>query len=247
LLHWNIIESGGEGNEINQTVIAGTENDFNEVNALLQKAGMQERVLGRIEPGPVAGPKTIGTFAELTTLLRVYPVKEIIFCEGKLSFKQVIDVLPSMPFHLRIKLYATRSHTLIGSSRKDEAGHYLSKDPDFRLYNPVSRRNKTLSDVIIALLFLITFPVHLIIKARPFYFFKNVISVLILQKTWIGYALPRKDLPPLKTGILTTTGLPPLLNTLPDKSLHEADISYARSFTIFNDARIVWLNYKLLS
>ena len=247
LLHWNIIENAGESDEINQTVIAGTESDFNEVNALLQKAGMQERVLGRIEPGEVAEPKTIGTFNNLRSLLRLYPVKEIIFCEGTLSFKKIIEVLPSMPLHLRVKLYSARTNTLIGSSRKDEAGNYLSKDSALRLYQTVSLRNKTLADVIIAFLFLITFPLHLILKARPFVFLKNVISVLLLKKTWIGYALPEKDLPSLKPGVLTSTGLPGFLNTLPDKSLHAADILYAKSFTILNDAKIIWLNYKLLS
>ena len=247
LLHWNIIESGGESNEMNQTVIAGTESDFNEVSALLQKAGMQERVLGRIEPGEVAEPKTIGTFNNLKSLLRLYPVKEIIFCEGTLSFKKIIDVIPSMPLHLRVKLYAARTNTLIGSSRKDEAGNYLSRDSSFRLSQPVSLRNKTMADVIIAIFFLITFPIHFILKARPFIFFKNVLSVFLLKKTWIGYAFSEKDLPQLKPGVLTSTGLPGFLNTLPDKSLHAADILYAKSFTILNDAKIIWFNYKLLS
>lgn len=247
LLHWNIIESVGESDEINQTVIAGTESDFNEVNALLQEAGMQERVLGRIEPGEIAKLKTIGTFNNLRSLLRLYPVKEIIFCEGNLSFKKIIEVLPAMPLHLRVKLFAARTHTLIGSSRKDEAGNYLSKDSDFRLYQAVSLRNKTMADVIIAFLFLVTFPLHFIIKARPLVFFKNVINVFLLKKTWIGYALSEKDLPPLKAGVLTSTGLPAFLNTLPDKSLQAADILYAKSFTIVNDVKIIWLNYKLLS
>ncbi|MEP6927791.1 MAG: glycosyltransferase [Ginsengibacter sp.] len=247
LLHWNIIESPGESDEINQTVIAGTESDFNEVNTLLQNAGMQERILGRIEPGEVAEPKTIGTLINLTSLLRLYPVKEIIFCEGKLSFKKIIEVLPNNPPHLRVKLYSAGINTLIGSSRKDKAGIYLTQNSFFRLYDPVSLRNKTMTDVMIAFLFLITFPLHFILKARPFAFFKNVISVFLFRKTWIGYALQEKDLPPLKPGVLTSTGLPDYLNTLPDKSLNDADILYAKSFTLMNDAKIIWLNYKLLS
>ncbi|MEO8765216.1 MAG: glycosyltransferase [Ginsengibacter sp.] len=247
LLRWNIIESRAEEDEINQTVIAGSEEDFNEVNALLQTAGMQERVLGRVEPGDIAGPKTIGSFNNLPSLLHLYPVKEIVFCEGNLSFQKIIGMLPSIPFYLRVKFYTTRAHTLIGSGRRDEAGNYLSKDPAFRLSQPVNLRNKAMADVIIAFLFLITFPVHFILKARPVAFFKNVISVFLLNKTWIGYAGAEKDLPSLKPGILTTTGLPASLNSLPDPSLHDADIFYARSFSTVNDAKIIWLNYKMLS
>jgi GT2 family glycosyltransferase len=247
LLYWNIIERVGERDEINQTIIAGTESDFDEVSALLQKAGMQERVLGRIEPGEAPGPKTIGNFNNLRSLLHSYPAKEIIFCEGSLSFKEIIEVLPALPPHLRIKLYAASTNTLIGSRRKDEAGNYLSKEVPFRLNQRVNLRNKTMTDVTIAFLFIITFPLHLVIKSRPGRFFKNAFDVLLLQKTWIGYAIPEKDLPPLKPGVLTSTGLPVFLNTLPDKSLHDADILYARSFTILNDIEIIWLNYKLLS
>ena len=247
LLHWNIIENAGESDEINQTVIAGTEEDFNEVNTLLQKAGMQERVLGRVDPGDVAEPKTIGTFNNLRNLVPLYPVKEIIFCEGTLSFKKIIEIIPVMPPHLRLKIYSAHTNTLIGSSRKDETGNFLAKDSAFRLSQPVSLRNKAMADVIIAFLFLITFPLHFILKARPLVFFKNVIGVFLLKKTWIGYALPEKDLPPLKPGVLTSTGLPVFLNTLPDKSLRAADILYARTFTISNDAKIIWLNYRLLS
>ena len=71
--------------------------------------------------------------------------------------------------------------------------------------------------------------------------------MFLLKKTWIGYALPEKDLPSLRPGVLTSTGLPAFLNTLPDKSLRDADILYAKSFTILNDVKIIWLNYKLLS
>jgi O-antigen biosynthesis protein len=247
LLNWNVIESAAESGEINQTVIAGTEADFNKLNALLQQAGMQERILGRIEPGNVTEPQTIGNFREITSLLRSYPVKEIIFCEGKLSFKEIIEILPSMPAHLRVKFYSTNTNTLIGSSRKDQTGKYLSDGATFRLDATVSLRNKMLADFIIAILFLLTFPLHAIFKKRAFGFFKNVFSVLLLQKTWIGYALPEKELPPLKPGILTTTGLPRSLNTLPVQSLQAADILYAKTFSILNDVRIIWFNYKLLS
>ena len=247
LVSWNVIENSKESTEINQTVIAGIENDFNELMPLLQAAGMQERVLGRIAPGEMNEPKTIGSFNNLSGLLQLYPVKEIIFCEGKLSFKEIIEVLPLVPPHVRIKLYATGIHAIIGSSSRNEAGNYISKDAFFRLSQSVSNRNKALSDVIIAFLFLITFPLHLIIKSRRYLFFKNVFSVFFLKKTWIGYALFEEDLPILKPGILTSTGLPASLNTLPEKSLHATDYLYARDFHISNDIKMIWLNYKFLS
>ncbi len=247
LLYWNIIERAGESDEINQTIIAGTEEDLNKVSTLLQKAGMHERLLGRIEPGRETYQKTIGNFVDLKNILRQYPVKEIIFCAGTLSFKQIIEAMPQLPSNLRVKIYSSCTNTLIGSSSKDDPGNYLSSDISFRLSNAVSLRNKTMTDVTVAFIFIASFPLHFMIKLRPFLFYKNVFSVLLLKKTWVGYAIPEKKLPPLKPGILSTTGLPVNLNTLPDNSLHAADILYAKNFTVLNDVKTIWVNYKLLS
>ncbi|MEO8412094.1 MAG: glycosyltransferase [Ginsengibacter sp.] len=247
LLHWNIIENSPGSDEMNQIIIVGTRAEFNNVSALLQSTGMQERVLGRITPEELPETKSIGSFNNLVNFLNLYPVREIIFCEGALSFKKIIEVLPHLPPHVRKKLYAANLHTLIGSAGANETANYISKFSNFRLGQPVSRRNKILADIIIAFLFLISFPLHCIIKSRRLLFFKNVLSVLFLKKTWVGYALNEKNLPTLRPGILTTTGLPAAFNTLPDESLYKTDSLYAKNFYIFNDIKMVWLNYKLLS
>ena len=247
LLDWSIIEKAAENNEINQTLIAGTQYDFNELSDLLLKAGMHERILGRVDPDETNSSRSIGAFKNLSELLKSYPVKEIIFCERNLSFKKIIEAMPELPAKLRIKLFVSGTNTLIGSDSKNEPGNYISKDTFFRLALPVNRRNKNLADMIISLFFLISFPIHFLIKSKPLSFFKNVFSVLFLRKTWIGYAVCEKKLPPLKQGILTTTGLPARLNTLADESLYNTDILYAKNFHILNDIKMVWLNYKLLS
>ena len=78
-------------------------------------------------------------------------------------------------------------------------------------------------------------------------FFRNGFAVMFRGKTWVGYALEEKDLPPLKNGVLTSTGLPAHLNTLSQKNLRAADILYAKGFHYLKDLQFVWYNYKLLS
>lgn len=241
----NVIES--ENDEINQTLIAGTEKDFNEVSTILQNAGLQERVLGRIEPGKENKNNTIGSFNDLKIILKKYPAKEIIFCEGTLSFKKIIEVLPELPHRIRRKFFASGMHFLIGGNGKNKAGTHVSNNPELKLNQPVGKRNKIFSDIIISLFFLLTFPVHLLIKRKPFLFFKNVITVLMQKKTWIAFASPKNNLPDGKKGILTTTGLPSSLNTLPDESLQITDVVYASNFHLLNDMKIIWFNYKFLS
>ncbi len=248
LLKWNIIENSMERDEINETIIAGNEIEFEEVSSLLEKAGLHQRVLGRIEPGENGGNRSIGNISNLNILLRRYPVKEIIFCKGiSLSYKKIIETITELPRFLRIKIYTAYTNTLVGSESSNASGKFISGTSQYLINKPVNRRNKKLIDVSVALFFLVTFPVHLIIKKNPNIFFKNVFDVLFFKKTWIGYALNEIDLPELKKGILTGTGLPNSLNTLSEKSLRAADEFYAKNFNYINDLKLIWLNYKFLS
>lgn len=246
LLEWKIIESAAENDEINQTVIAGTADEFNEVNHFLENSGKKERVLGRIGTNDIKDLSTIGTFNNLTEVLHLYPVKEIIFCEGSLSFKTIIETIPHIPHQVRIKFFAKGSHTIIGSDDKDVAGEFISKEEGYRLANAVYRRSKNLFDVIVSLVFLIVFPIHFFIKKRPALFFKNIFTVLSGKKTWVGYAAEEKSLPDLKPGIITTTGLPFALNTLPHESLLATDKLYAKHYHVLHDIKLVWNNSRLL-
>ncbi len=247
LLKWDIIEKAQQKDEIDETIIAGTESEFDQVVLLLEKAGMQERVLGRIETGETGEKKTIGKLDDLPGLLKRYPIKEIIFCEGSLSFRKIIDSISLLNKRVRLKIFTACSNTLIGSESKNVSGKFISGEERYQLNSPVSRRNKNLIDIGLAIFFLMTFPFHLLFKKHSFLFFQNIFDVLSGRKTWIGYALDEKDLPLLKKGVLTSTGLPADLNTLSQKNLRSADVLYAKSFHYLKDLKIVWYNYKLLS
>jgi GT2 family glycosyltransferase len=247
LLRWNIIKSAKDDDEVNQTIVVGSEKDLQHVYSILQKAGFHERILGRVGIENESTLNVVGTFDNLANLLHVYPVKEIIFCEGTLSFKEIINAVPLVPGHFRIKIFGKCTSALTGSESRDEPGNYSSLQTNFRLADTVNRRNKSLVDVTIAVIFIFSFPLHFIIKRKPLSFFKNVFDVLLQKKTWVGYALYKKELPFLKPGVLTTTGLPPALNTLSEKSLHTSDGLYATGFHVLTDIKIVWLNYKFLS
>ncbi|MGH2648909.1 MAG: glycosyltransferase family 2 protein, partial [Ginsengibacter sp.] len=247
LLRWKIINSAKEDDEINQTIVAGTEKDLEDVRLILHKAGMHERILGRIDTENKTNSKTVGLFENLSSLLHMYPVKEIIFCEGSITFKEIINSMPLVPKHIRIKIHGECTSSLAGSDSRNETGSYNSKYSGFRLSDTVNCRNKSLADVTISIVFLFSFPLHFIIKKRPLAFFKNVFDVLLLKKTWIGYAIPENELPHLKPGILTTTGLPVVLNTLSEEGLYTSDSLYAKGFHVLTDIKIIWLNYKFLS
>ncbi len=128
LLKWKKAEKTRESNGNNQTVVAGSEYEFEEINSLLENAGMREKIFGRIETGGCKNADTIGTFGNLEKILQRNSIKEIIFCEGELSFKKIIETMPQVPETITIQLFSNGSHAIIGSNDKNVAGNYILKN-----------------------------------------------------------------------------------------------------------------------
>ncbi len=245
LVHLKVLESFDE-DENKQTVIAGTVSEFNTVLTLLQSAGIKERALGRVDVENTNATSAIANIAALTSLFTVYPVKEVIFCEGKLSFKDIIELVKTIPRNVRIKFFASGSESIIGSDYKNMAGHFFTRNYKYKLGTDVGRRNKHLADMIISLIFIASFPIHLLLQKKPGHFFKNLADVLVRNKTWVGYSSSSTDLPLLKPGVISVTSFPVFMNTLPEESLALADKWYAKNYTVWHDMQLVWKGYKFL-
>ena len=225
-------------------LVSGT-NEFTDAGKLLSESGKDQQIFGRVSINKNENG-TIGSLDQLPQLVQEIPVKEIIFCEGDISYKSIIEQIQLLPHWLRYKFYGKSSHSIVGSDSKDEAGDYLAMEKTFVLAQPVSKRNKRLWDVLYALLFLISFPIHFIFQKKPLYFFSNVFAVFFGKKTWVGYCFSKKELPLLLPSVLSCTGLPQQLNHLPKESLEKADYWYARDYSVGNDINIIWKNYKHL-
>jgi hypothetical protein len=245
LVNLKVISRDEKDEEHRQTFIVGTEKEFEEVNSIMKHAGMQERVLGRVDVNG-SHVNALGEIENLKPLLSTYSIKEVIFCEGYLSLKSIIEIMKDIPKQVRMKFHTANASGIIGSDSKSTSGKFISADRQINLSLPVSRRNKNLIDFLISIFFIITFPVHLFVQKKPGNFFKNVFDVLLLKKTWVGYSFNQASLPKIKKGILTTTGLPASLNTLPPESLAASDKWYATDYDVFEDLKIVWRRYKFL-
>lgn len=226
-----------------KTLLVAGDDELPQINTLLKETGKEQQVFGRVS---INGSRssTVGSINNLSSLTKELDVKEIIFCEGELSNKKIIELIQQYP--LRYKFHAKNSGSIVGSDSKDEAGNYLAMEKAFVLAQPLSKRNKRLWDAIYCLLFIITFPLHFFLQKNPFAFFKNVFAVLAGKKTWVGYCYTKKELPSLNEGVLSTSGLPSSLNHLPQESLEKTDYWYARDYNVSNDISIIWNNYKYL-
>jgi hypothetical protein len=245
LVRYGVISSNRKDDNPN-TLIVGSQAEYEKTLTMMKEAGLQERVLGRIA---VTDSDTtgIGRWDRIELLTGVVPFREIIFCEGVLSFGEIISVMKTIPAQTMIKFHASGSRSIVGSNSKDTSGESVSTENGFKLSDPHHRRIKRLLDIAVAVAGLITFPVHLFGVKKPFSFFSNCIAVLFMQKTWIGYATVEKTLPPLRKAVIACNGVPVAIKQqLPNESLQMVDYWYARDYLPVNDLKLIKATYRKL-
>jgi GT2 family glycosyltransferase len=246
LIQNNILYKKNTGEENQYTLIIGSENEFQSLIRIMQQANLHERVLGRIavdenEEG------AIGSWKNLNALHYSLHFKEIIFCEGNLTFKEIIESIQILPKNIRIKFHSEKSRSIVGSDSKDTLGEAVSLESIYRLADPYNRRIKRLIDIISSVFFIIGFPIHLAFVKSPFRFLGNCFKVLSANRTWIGYIINGKPLPSLRKGILGCNGIPvSSAQPLPAESLHLVDEWYARDYEPLQDLKLLWKAYRKL-
>lgn len=246
LTNTGVLQQTNSANEHPGTLIVASKEEYEKVLNIIKQAGLKERILGRV---PVDEKDTAGTgnYKNLKHLLSSIAFREVIFCEGTLTFAAVLESCKQLPRGVKIKFHAAGSRSIVGSDSKSTTGNTLSVENGYRLGDPYNRRLKRLIDISFSLLALVTFPIHLFGISKPAGFFSNCLSVLFAQKTWIGYALSEKKLPPLRSGIIACNGVPlSSLQQMPEESLRAVDQWYAADYEPVNDWRILFRNYKKL-
>ena len=248
-LRWLLIKAGlllQAANKISQPfiLIAASEKEFAETKNFLAQKGFAEKVIGRVaindsEEASVAELKGISNAAKALN------AKEIIFCAGSLSYKNIIDQLPQMPYTIRARFHAACSGSIVSSDASTSNGQIWSADVIFNLSKAVNKRIKRLLDITTSLLFFITFPLHFFGVKKPLHFFENCFDVLTGKKTWIGYIIPSSALPHLREGVLGSNGLTKNgKDVVSDESLKTVDYWYAHDYEPLNDVKAIFAGYK---
>ena len=245
-IQWNYLETNNENEERRQTIVVANEQDFSTINGLLQNAGMTERVLGRVSTDLTGSPSILGTVKQLPQLVKKYQVKEIIFCEKGLSFKEIINSIKTFYGTTRNKFHASGSNSIIGSDSKNTSGGFIAQSKNYRIGMPLQRRNKRLLDIAVSIFFILAIPILIFIKKNIAAFYKNVLAVLTAKQTWVGYATENNGLPAIKASVITSTALPKKLNDLPAESLKRSDAWYAQGYTAITDLKAIGRGFKYL-
>ena len=102
-------------NNKQEVLIVAGEKEYNLLTGAIVKTGLQIKIIARVN-GVNAG------------LLKDYDAEEVIFCEGGISFKEIIDTIQHLPNTVSCQFYSAGSHSIIGSDSKDTVGDCISLD-----------------------------------------------------------------------------------------------------------------------
>ena len=243
LHHWGVLYDDNEERRHQQTLVVATPGEYNEINLLLQQAGLEQRLMGRVAPN---GDKeeAVATIAQLQALVNSIQLREIIFAQGYLSYKQIIEQVQKLPQGVCARFHANGSLSIVGSDSKDASGEFVSAEGNYQLAHPYQRRMKRIVDVSMAIFILITFPVQLVLYGWRILYRAG--AVLFYKKTWVGYSTATANLPLLPPGVLTTSGASNVTASEAPAGAQQIDILYARQYHWVNDLTIIFRNYKHL-
>jgi GT2 family glycosyltransferase len=243
LLQTGVLEKAVEETEY-FSLLAGTETDLKKVNNLLQQSGRTQTIQGFVSP--LNEERALGQLSEIQQLLQNTPANELILCESKeLSFAAIIHLYEQTGDQIKLRLHAEGSESIIGSDSKNRAGEALHLQT-YRLSKATNLRLKRLIDVSSSLIFILSFPLHLIFHKQPLVLLRHSVQVLLQRKTWIGFSAFRTHLPVLLPSVVGPAGLPHGQSRLKEEGLLLADEWYAREYEPLYDLKIIFTNYQKL-
>ncbi len=236
-------------NKLRNLVIVGTAQESERAFQLLQKAGIQKNYIGNVAPAETKETDVfLGEASKLDVIVYIYKIDEIIFCLKDIAAKEVMNWMEKLGTNIDYKTVPQGSQSIIGSSSKDTTGELYTIETQFNIAGSTSRRNKRTLDFFLSLTFLLLAPVLVFYVNNSLQFFKNLFSVLIGRKSWVGYAdldKGQKDLPKIRQGILS-----PLdslsIDLLDSNTIKRLNYFYAKDYTLGADFQILLKSIKRL-
>lgn len=246
LINLGVINSQRREEEHYKTIIVADEQVYNQLTDLMKRTHLPERILGRINPPGMEEP-ALAQWQDIHTLRTSIPYHEIIYCGNSVPYTDIINQIQELPKSVKIKIHAAGSQSVVGSHSKNITGEAVTYEQAFNLNNPHTQRLKRLTDVCVALLLLLSFPIHLFLVKKPLGLLYNSFAVLLGNKTWIGYAATGSGLPVLRPGVVASNGVPVKKQKIISfDSLYLLDFWYARDFVALNDIQILRNAYRNL-
>ncbi len=226
-----------------RTAIVGNYNEVNRVQDLLVKSKAKADYFGfiSIDNKSVNDNQYLGNVSQLSEIVDVLKIEEIIFCSKDLAASQIIEWMGRMKQQeLLFKIVPEESLFIIGSNNKNTPGDFYTIELNLSLSKAWEQQKKRIFDIFFAFFILPFIPIIGLIIKNKIQFLKNWGQVLLGEKTWVGYAKADniKLLPNLRQGVLNP------IDNLTGKSYNPITIQklnflYAKDYSVEKDFLIL--------
>ncbi|MEZ4930222.1 MAG: hypothetical protein R2777_09500 [Chitinophagales bacterium] len=227
-------------------VIVGEKQEAKRALGLLQDSVDNLNFIGFVGANGTKETDFLGDFKSLEDIVSLYQIDEIVFCNKNISSQNIINTMTVLGSNLNYKILPEDSMSIIGSNSKNTAGDLYAIDVNLKIAGQRAKVLKRSFDVIFSLFLLLLFPIAVFFVKEKAGFFKNIFSVLIGEKTWVGYTPNNSDtykLPKLKAGVVS-----PFIVFDNKKAInsHKINLLYAKNYSVFDDLRIVFKGFAFL-
>ena len=231
-----------QASQISQVLIVGDMPECERVRHILSNYPLRFKILGFVKPqGVVTHGDWVGSSENLSMLAEIYKANEIIFCARDVSSAEIMQTMGNTDLpKVKFKIMPESGDYIIGSNSKNTTGEFYSVDITPLLKFKYIQKRKRLLDLLLCLLFVLLLPV---LVFRPRYcatIFKNWLSVLQGQMTWVGYdtSVDTELLPKLKASVFSVT------SAIKNKGIQASLISslnllYATHYNIGKDCELL--------
>jgi len=186
------------------------------------------------------------TINQLDQIVYIHKINEVIFCAKDITAQEIIEWMIKLNSDkIEFKIAQPESLFLIGSNSIDKAGEVYSLNIN-AISSKSNIRNKRTFDFITALILLTTFPIISWFFKLKKNLFLNLLTILIGQKTFVGYNYGKYrfelKLPKIKPGVLLIKGE----LTSENNNLDKLNLIYARDYSVYKDFMILIYSWRNL-
>jgi len=229
--------------------IVGHSIEATRVKKLLEDSQIQSELVGFIAiDNTDRGQNYIGQIDQLSEIIRINRINEIIFCAENISSALIIKAMLDLTqLDVEYKIAPPESISIIGSNSIHTAGDLYIVNIN-AISKAVNQRKKRAFDVGIAATCLFLSPVLIWFYHQKLHYINNVFNVFWGKKSWIGYIHSPKtthNLPALKPAILHPGDLFPEIS-LDEEKMTRLNMLYAKNYSISTDTEILFKGWRNL-
>jgi GT2 family glycosyltransferase len=222
--------------------IVGHSKEAARVKQLLESTQIRSELAGFIAlDHSDRGQNYIGQLDQLSEIIRINRINEIIFCAENISSAQIIRAMLDLTqLDMDYKIAPPESISIIGSNSIHTAGDLYVVNVN-AISKQSNRRNKRIFDILASLFLLVLSPVILWFFENKSQFMGNIFGVFKGKKTWVGYISEPglfENLPVIKNGVLNPANLFAELQLDAEKK-SQLNMIYAKDYSITTDLEIL--------